>query len=107
MNEPLKQFTEQLAADLKGKLASQQTAEFIKQTKTSGDDRTFEVVFSTSDEDRQGDALDQSKWDLKYYEMNPVVLWAHNYSGFPIGIIDDIKIQGNEAVATGKFAPQG
>jgi hypothetical protein len=107
MNEPLKQFSEQLAADLKAKLSSSETAEFVKQTKASGDDRTFEVVFSTSDEDRQGDALDQSKWDLKYYDMNPVVLWAHNYSGFPIGIIDDINIQGNEAVATGKFAPQG
>ncbi|MGA7523907.1 MAG: hypothetical protein WBW84_15755 [Acidobacteriaceae bacterium] len=62
---------------------------------------------STSDEDRQGDSLDQSRWDLKYYTMNPVVLWAHNYQGFPIGIVTDIEIKGNEAVATGKFAPAG
>jgi hypothetical protein len=107
MNESLKQFSEQLATDLKAKLTSEKTAEFIKQTKASGDDRTFEVVFSTSDEDRQGDELDQSKWDLKYYEMNPVVLWAHNYQGFPIGAIEDIRIEGNQAVATGKFAPEG
>jgi hypothetical protein len=107
MPESLKTFSEQIAADLKAKFTSEQTAEFIKQTKASGDDRTFEVVFSTSDEDRQGDALDQSKWDLKYYEMNPVVLWAHNYQGFPIGVIEDIKIEGDQATATGKFAPAG
>jgi len=107
MNEPLKQFSEQLAAELKAKLASSETAEFVKQTKASGDDRSFEVVMSTSDEDRQGDELDQSKWDLKYFNMNPVVLWAHNYSSFPIGAIEDIKAEGNETIATGKFAPAG
>ena len=46
-------------------------------------------------------------WDLKYFNLNPVVLWAHNYSGFPIGIVTDIKIEGNKAIATGKFAPEG
>jgi hypothetical protein len=107
MNEYLKQFSEQIASELKAKLASKETAEFIATTKASGEDRTFEVVMSTSDEDRQGDALDQSKWDLKYFEMNPVVLWAHNYSSFPIGVIEDIKIEGDQTVVTGKFAPQG
>jgi hypothetical protein len=107
MDELLKQFTKDLATDLKSRLTSQETSEFIKATKASGDDRSFEVVMSTADEDRQGDALDQSRWDLKYYTMNPVVLWAHNYQGFPIGVIEDIQIEGDKAVATGKFAPEG
>src|SRR5208282_2644391 len=107
MNEALKQFTETLALELKGKLSSAETAEFIKKSKASGDDRTFEVVMSTADEDRQGDALDQSQWDFKYFEMNPVVLWAHNYSSFPIGIVDDIRVDGDKTIATGKFAPKG
>jgi len=107
MNETLRQFSEQLALQLKGKFSSEQTAEFIKTVKASGDDRSFEVVMSTSDEDRQGDALDQSKWDLKYFEMNPVVLWAHDYSSFPIGVVEDIRIDGDKAIATGKFAPAG
>jgi hypothetical protein len=75
--------------------------------KASGDDRSFEVVMSTSDEDRQGDSLDQATWDFKYYDLNPVVLWAHNYQSFPIGIVTDIQIQGDKTVATGKFAPAG
>jgi hypothetical protein len=104
-NDDLKQFSADLATTLK--TAVEGHADFIAKVKASGDDRTFEVVMSTSDEDRQGDALDQSGWDLKYFDMNPVLLWAHNYQGFPIGIITDIEIRGNEAVATGKFAPAG
>src|SRR5271168_568521 len=107
MNEALKQFSTTLPDDLRTKLASHEVEEFIAATKASGDDRSFEVVMSTSDEDRQGDELDQSKWDLKYFDLNPVVLWAHNYGGFPIGVVTDIEIQGNKAVATGKFAPAG
>ena len=107
MNETLKTFSDEVAKALKAKLESPEFASFIAQTKTVGEDRTFEVVMSTSDEDRQGDALDQSGWDLKYFNLNPVVLWAHNYSGFPIGIVTDIKIEGDKAIATGKFAPAG
>jgi hypothetical protein len=107
MNEPLKEFSLKVAAEIKAALATQQTEDLIKTIKASGDDRTFEVVMSTSDEDRQGDELDQSKWELKYFTMNPVLLWAHNYSSFPIGIVTDIKIAGDKAVASGKFAPAG
>ena len=107
MNKILKQFSEDVAKKVKEALASQQVSELVAKTKASGDDRTFEVVMSTSDEDRQGDALDQSGWDFKYFDANPVLLWAHNYQGFPIGIITDIEVQGDKTVATGKFAPAG
>jgi hypothetical protein len=107
MKDALKQFSEKLAEDLRTTFASQEIKDFVAATKASGDDRSFEVVMSTADEDRQGDSLDQSRWDLKYYTMNPVVLWAHNYSSFPIGAIDDIRIEGDKAIATGKFAPAG
>lgn len=107
MPESLKTFPKDLADKLKAALASASVEDFVKATKASGDDRSFEVVMSTSDEDRQGDELDQSRWDLKYYTMNPVVLWAHDYSSIPIGIVTDIEIQGDKAVATGKFAPAG
>src|ERR1019366_6941090 len=105
MNDNLKQFSTDLATKLKTAVESH--ADFIAKVKASGEDRTFEVVMSTNDEDRQGDALDQSGWDFKYFNMNPVLLWAHNYQGFPIGIITDIRIEGDETIATGKFAPAG
>src|SRR5580704_8517403 len=105
MNENLKTFSPDLAPALKAAVTKH--ADFIAKVKASGEDRTFEVVMSTDDEDRQGDALDQSGWDFKYFDMNPVLLWAHNYQGFPIGIITDIEVQGDKTVATGKFAPAG
>jgi hypothetical protein len=105
--EALKLFSADLAKELKAKLQDQAISDFVTAVKASGDDRSFEVVMSTSDEDRQGDSLDQATWDFKYFDMNPVVLFAHNYSSFPIGIITDIKIDGDKAVATGKFAPAG
>lgn len=107
MDKLLKQFSDDVAKNLKAKIESAEFASFIAKVKDSGDDRTFEVVMSTSDEDRQGDALDQSGWDFKYFDENPVLLWAHNYQSFPIGIITDIEIQGDKTVATGKFAPSG
>lgn len=107
MDETLKTFSDEIAVKLKAKIESSEFASFIAETKVAGEDRTFEVVMSTSDEDRQGDSLDQSGWDLKYFNLNPVVLWAHDYSGFPIGIVTDIKIEGDKAIATGKFAPEG
>jgi hypothetical protein len=107
VNEAIRKFSEQLALELKSKLSSEQTADFVKTVKASGDDRTFEVVMSTADEDRQGDSLDQSRWDLKYFALNPVVLWAHDYSSFPIGIVEDIRTEGDKTIATGKFAPAG
>jgi len=106
-HEALKIFSDDLAKDLKAKLQDQATADFVDKVKASGDDRSFEVVMSTSDEDRQGDSLDQSTWDFKYYDLNPVVLWAHDYQSFPIGIVTDIQIQGEKTVAIGKFAPEG
>jgi hypothetical protein len=105
--EALKLFSADLAKELKAKLQDQAISDFVTTVKASGDDRSFEVVMSTSDEDRQGDSLDQATWDFKYYDLNPVVLWAHNYQSFPIGIVTDIQIQGDKTVATGKFAPAG
>jgi hypothetical protein len=108
MDENLKQFPDAIAKELKAKIESADFAAFIeKLQKDTSDDRSFEVVFSTSDEDRQGDALEQSGWDFKYFNLNPVVLFAHDYSSFPIGIITDIRVEGEQGIATGKFAPAG
>lgn len=107
MNETLKQLSDDVAKELKAKFASKEFTDFVANVKAAGDDRTFEVVMSTSDEDRQGDALDQSGWDFTYFKLNPVVLWAHDYSGFPIGIVTDIRVDGDRTITTGKFAPAG
>jgi hypothetical protein len=103
MNDTIKKFSDDLLADFKKALEKQKTAEVLSKIKAA-DAGTFSVVISTSDEDRQGDALDQSKWKLQNYEANPVVLWAHDYYNLPIGVCTSISVQDGKLVAEGKFA---
>jgi hypothetical protein len=104
MNDSLKQFSADLLKDFKAALLKNQTEALISKIKAT-DGGTFKVVISTSDEDRQGDMLDQSKWFLDNYEKNPVVLWAHDYGSLPIAICTGISVQGGKLIAEGKFAP--
>jgi hypothetical protein len=43
------------------------------------------LVASTSHEDRAGDVINASGWDLAAYRDNPVFLWAHDYRRPAIG----------------------
>ncbi len=99
MNDILKQFTNDLATELKARLTSTETSEFIKATKASGDDRSFEVIMSTADEDRQGDALDQSRWDLEVLRDESGGFVGAQLPGLPDGVIDDIKTEGDQTIA--------
>lgn len=103
MKEELKQFSAELLKDFQSALLKNQST--VSQIKAAEDGGTFKVIISTSDEDRQGDMIDQSKWKLDNYEKNPVVLWAHDYSTPPIGICTGISLQNGKLVAEGKFAP--
>lgn len=103
MNEALKQFSADLLKDFQAALLKNQDA--VAKIKAAEDGGTFKVIISTSDEDRQGDSLDQTKWKLDNYKNNPVVLWAHDYYNPPIAICTGISIEGGKLVAEGKFAP--
>ena len=47
--------------------------------------RILTMTGSTEDQDRDGDIIEVRGWQLKRYKINPVFLWAHNYSSVPIG----------------------
>ena len=47
----------------------------------------IEAIVSNSGEDRYGDSITMEGIDLTQIRRNPVVLWAHQYSGLPIGKI--------------------
>ena len=68
------------------------------------DSGTFSFVVSTGDVDRHGESIDQKGWDLEFYRLNPVVLWAHDYNALPIGKTDTIEVKDGKLVATGHFA---
>jgi len=103
MTPTVKKFSADLLAEFKSALEKQNTAETISKIK-AGSTGTFSFVISTSDEDRQGDSLDQSKWKLDNYKANPVVLWAHDYYQPPIGVCTSISVKDGQLVAEGKFA---
>ena len=49
------------------------------------EERTLEFKGSDATVDRYGDIVDVKGWDVKNFQKNPVILFAHNYSQPPVG----------------------
>jgi len=104
MNEQLKKLTAEIKEQMLAALKGEEVQNAIAETKAAADGGTFEVIISTADVDRAGESVSQDGWNLDNYKSNPVVLWAHNYSQLPIGVCDEISLQGGKLVAKGRFA---
>lgn len=65
--------------------------------------RTIEFVASTSAVDRYGDSIDQSGWDTKNFERNPIFLWSHRSSDPPVGKVIALS-KGASLIAKVEFA---
>lgn len=107
MNDQLKKFSIELKDSLIKSLSVKEVTELIAKTKSSSDEDagSFKSVVSTSDQDRQGEKVNQNGWDLTFYKGNPVVLWAHDYASLPIGVCTSIGLVDGKLVAEGKWAP--
>lgn len=70
--------------------------------KSEGDD-SYTCTISTSSPDRDGDTLSVDGWRLENYQKNPVVLYGHNYRGFPIGTAKEVLKAGTGLVARFTF----
>jgi len=64
---------------------SEDAAEFLKDAKASQPVRMLEFIGSTEKQDRDGDRIKVSGWNLNEWKKNPQFLWAHNWAGFPPG----------------------
>ena len=64
-------------------------------------------MISTAAVDRDGDTIYPQGLDLGSYAINPVVLWAHDYSSRPVGIAINIKSTEHGLQADVEFLPQG
>jgi Escherichia/Staphylococcus phage prohead protease len=64
---------------------------FKEQIKT--DDEVFPWVFSTFDLDRDDERIDPAGWDLKNYQKNPVILWAHDSRIPAIGLSRETSVK--------------
>jgi hypothetical protein len=106
MQETFKKLSEEIKSGISAQLQTKEAQDFIAATKAAEDSGSFEVVISTADVDRDGESIDQKGWDFTFYKMNPVVLWAHDYSSLPIGMCEDVRVEGDKTIARGKFAPE-
>lgn len=68
-------------------------------------DKGMLAVASTAVEDRHGEVVDQSGWDIKNYKKNPVIQWAHDHTIPAIGIAKNIRIEGVGKKARLLFEP--
>ncbi len=66
--------------------------EFILKSKAI-DEKNFIIrgIFSTGEEDRSGEVVDQGGWDLKEFMENPVVLFAHDHYQPAVGKVVELN----------------
>lgn len=105
--EPTLKLSQEIATQLEGFFASDKGKQFVADVKAAKAEEsgTFEVIITTEDIDRMGEMIKADGWELERYMLNPIVLWAHNYSELPIGITETLeKVDNTKLKAKGKFA---
>jgi hypothetical protein len=64
--------------------------------KATQEDGQMLFVASEESDDRSGDVVAVSGWDLKNFKKNPVMMWAHDYGVAPVGTIPKVWVEGNQ-----------
>jgi HK97 family phage prohead protease len=53
-----------------------------------------EMLVSTSTPDRDGDRVIPAGVDVSNFKKNPILLWAHDYTGIPVGAVTGLEQTG-------------
>jgi HK97 family phage prohead protease len=77
----------------------------IEKGSFNDEERSFVAWASKPVQDRDGEIIAHNAWDLKNYEKNKVLLWAHNYNLPPVGKVQWLKQQKNGLKFKPIFAP--
>lgn len=80
--------------------------EIIYKVGTQSADDPFEFVMSTPKADRVGDVVEQD-WKLSEFRRNPIALYGHDSQSPPIGIWENVRIQGGKLRGRLKLAEKG
>ncbi len=104
-------FTPEQIKELADIIRSEKSATFVEKIKAAAAENPeafgrFKMIITTEDIDRAGDIVSMDGWQLDNYKNNPIVLWAHSYHELPVGVTDNIYIEGGKMVAEGYFAPE-
>lgn len=77
---------------------------YFKQTGIDEKNYIVRGVFSTGEEDRQGEIIDQTGWLLDEYKQNPVILFAHDPYQPAVAKCIEIDVVNGELVGAIQFA---
>lgn len=64
----------------------------------------IEAIASTDSQDRDGDVILASAWNLENFEKNPLLLWSHEITKLPIGRVVKINNKAGQLEFTAEFA---
>lgn len=80
--------------------------QFLAEVKVESETRReLSFTISTPSVDRAGDTIAIEGWKLDAYRKNPVVLWAHDYTGTPIARSIHIGAEGTKLRSVAEFVP--
>ena len=71
-----------------------------------GDSRTLTFTISSAAVDRMGDTIKVDGWKLDAYRKNPVVLWGHDATDFPIAKSNKIWTESGNLMSDAEFVPK-
>jgi HK97 family phage major capsid protein/HK97 family phage prohead protease len=66
-----------------------------------------EWILSDDSEDRVGDVIDASGWELENFKKNPVALFAHDSGSLPIGKWENVRVEGKQLIGKLVTAAKG
>jgi len=72
--------------------------------KVNDESREIDFVASKEVRDRQQEVVEVAGINLKNFKLNPIILWAHDHSGLPIGKATKITKSGDELKVRIQFA---
>jgi HK97 family phage prohead protease len=79
--------------------------EYLPDRIKSEGERKYTFTISTGAIDRDRDTVSVEGWSLDNYRKNPVVLWAHDYAGLPVGRAESIIARNGQLIARMQFVP--
>ena len=70
-------------------------------------ERQYEFTASTSTQDRDGEVINATGWDLRNFKKNPVIMYGHDYRSLPIGKASRVWLHNGTLKNTVEFPPEG
>jgi HK97 family phage prohead protease len=67
----------------------------------------FDFVLSDESVDRMGDVIRADGWDLDSFRKSPVALYGHNHDIPPIGVWENVRVEGKRLLGTLRPAKSG